>query len=182
MRPNSFNIHLPWLACLSHVPSWKKKKNQVYGRAGCSNFLKWNRVCWSVQYHNQNSGNVWPKPYAFFFYKLEAFSFFNRNETDQAAYWVATVWCLTTETSGSSHTRIPFTSGLADIGRFGTNTRKKFHPSLSMELVHWWWGYVKSLRMVALENAEGINNIQRFPIKSKISFYPRAPCASILIR
>lgn len=67
MRPNSFNIHLPWLACLSHVPSWKKKKNQVYGRAGCSNFLKWNRVCWSVQYHNQNSGNVWPKPYAFFF-------------------------------------------------------------------------------------------------------------------
>lgn len=100
-------------------------------------------------------------------YELDAFSFFNKKEANQAACWVATGWCIK-RVQWSSHTHLPRTSGLADAGRFGTYIRKEFLPSLSMEPAHWWQSYVKSLKMLALESAEDQKIVQRFPSESKI--------------
>ena len=49
-------------------------------------------------------------------YELDAFSFFNRKEADKAACWVATGWCIKTESSGTATHIFPILLGWQTLG------------------------------------------------------------------
>lgn len=115
-------------------------------------------------------------------YELDAFSFFNRKETDQAACWVATGSCIKTESSGVATHIFPILLGWQMLGDLeSTSERNSSHLFPWSQLTDgkamlkvskcWLWKMLKIKK-----------SFKDFLANPKyISTYPSAHCVSVSI-